>query len=531
MSDTTELADISQSAPKREEALKQPLKAKVVRGSLWSIARKFLVAPISLFLVPFTLHKLGIAGYGTWAVLATILNLSWLLDPGLSPTVTKYVAEHSGTDNIPEVRRVLDTSLALCIALATLASCILWFGAHIIIREFFRGPDALGVSQIMDFWPLMALGIGASFLTAPFTAFINGHQRMDLSNMLILSAELFGSLATFVFLVAGAGVRGLLLAYLLSSLFIFGGGILISRRLLPGLVPNPFRCKLATLRKVVVFSLPLYSGSVMSMIQGQMEKLYLARLTGIIPVGWYNAASEGAVKVRRVPDLLLGPVLAAASELDATKEKNKLEELHFRGHKYIALVSVPLVVFAVVAARTIVTAWLGRSMAIIAVPFALIAIGNFFSQISGPTYYIMAGRGILRPMVHVAILTGVLNIILSYIFIKLWGFSGAALGTVVPMVLSTLYFFIVCDTYFVASIWNTLRRAYLKPVLCSMAAAPLVLFVANLAVNIWARLALQVVLYAVVFLAGIAVSRFIDSFDIDNAVMHFPFMRFARRFV
>ena len=56
---------------------------------------------------------------------------------------------------------------------------------------------------------------------------------MDLSNALILAAELFSSLVTVVLLLAGAKVWGLLAAQLCGSLFILVGGIGISRRLLP----------------------------------------------------------------------------------------------------------------------------------------------------------------------------------------------------------------------------------------------------------------------------------------------------------
>src|SRR5277367_6096311 len=71
-------------SPQLAEIENKPLHFKVVRGAMFSILRKIIVAPISLLLVPFTLHKIGVAGYGTWAILSTIINLTWLLDPGLS---------------------------------------------------------------------------------------------------------------------------------------------------------------------------------------------------------------------------------------------------------------------------------------------------------------------------------------------------------------------------------------------------------------------------------------------------------------
>ena len=509
----------------------KPLAFKVARGAISSVLRKVIVAPISLLLIPFTLYKVGVAGYGTWAILATIINLAWLMDPGLGPTVTKYVAEYSGTNNISEIRRVLDASCAICLFMSAAASCILWFCSHAIIREFFRGPDAPPASEILSLWPLVLLCISVFLMTAPFLSVINGRQRMDLTNVLIFAAELFSPLVTVVFLLLGAKVRGLLAAQLLTSSFILVGSIVIARRLLPSVIPNPFRCKLATVRKIVSFSVPLYAGYIMVTLQGQLEKLYLARFVGVVPVGWYSVASEGALKIKRGPDLLLGPVLAAASELDAVKEQHKLEELHFRAHKYLALTAVPLVVFAVVTAKTLVSLWVGGHLSVIAFAFALLVIGNLFPQMGSPTYFTMVGRGILRPAVYTALLATVLNIVMSYIFIKRWGFAGAALGTALPMIISTIYFFIMSSKYFEVPLYQILRRAYLKPLVCSVAAVSVVPAIGLLKLHIWQSLAVEMIAFAAIYLGGLAVTRFFDSFDFAKAESHLPFLRLARHIV
>jgi len=269
----------------------------------------------------------------------------------------------------------------------------------------------------------------------------------------------------------------------------------------------------------------------MTTLQGQLEKLYLARLVGIVPVGWYSVASQGAVKIRRGPDLLLGPVLAAASQLDAEKERHKQEELHFRTHKYLAMTAVPLVVFAVVTAKTLMRLWVGNDLGMVAFTFALLVIGNFSTQVGAPTYLIMVGRGILRPAVYTALLAAVLNVVLSYIFIKRWGFSGAALGTALPMIISTIYFFIAYRPHFEIPLYQTLRRAYVKPLLCAVAAVVVVPAIGLLKLPIWQGLLVDVIAFGVIYLSGLAVTRFFDGSDFANAENHLPFLRLTRRII
>ncbi len=502
----------------------KPIGFKVARGVVFSVLRKLLVAPISLLLVPFTLHKVGVTGYGIWAILSTIISFVWLMDPGLGPTVTKFVAELRGTKETHEIQRVLDASCAICLFMCVLASVIVWSCSHLIIKELFRGPAAPTAASILPLWPLVLVCMSSFLMTAPFLALINGMQRMDLTNVLMVSAEIISAVVTVVLLLAGLKVVGLLIAQLSSSLFLLIGAFVVVRRLFPARVVNPFRCELSVVRRIVTFSLPLYAGYVMTTLQGQLERLYLARMVGIVPVGWYSVASQGAAKVRRVPDLLLGPVLAAASELDAGQQRQKLEELHFRAHKYLALTAVPMVVFAVVCANALMRLWVGNSLQVVALTFAILVIGNLFPQAGSPTYFIMVGRGILRPAVYAALLAIVLNIALSYIFIKLWGFAGAALGTALPMIINTIYFFVVCREYFQTSLWHTIRRAYFKPLLSSIAAVSAVPAIRLLGLRNGKGLLAEAVVFSVIYLAGLTVTRFFDRFDLASAETQLPFL-------
>jgi O-antigen/teichoic acid export membrane protein len=451
------------------------------------------------------------------------------MDPGLSPAITKFIAEHSGRGEFPQIRQVLDTSCAVCLVMSAIAVCTLWFGSHPVIGQLFHGPDAPPTSEVLSLWPLVLVTIAAGLMSIPFRAAINGLQRMDITNLLIFSAEVISVSFTVIFLLAGAKVRGLLIAELMASLFMLSGSVVIVRRLLPSTVPNPFHCELVTLRKIGSFSMILYSGYIMTTLQGQLEKLYLARFVGVVPVGWYSMASQAASKVQRVPDLLLGPVLAAASELDAAKERRKVNELHFRAQKYLAFVSVPLVIFALFTAKTLVTLWVGNHLEIIAFPFALLVLANFFPQMGAPTYFILVGRGILRPAVYAAVLASVLNIVLSILFITRWGFSGAVWGTALPMIISTVYFLVTCKPHFEISLYQTLRRAYLKPVLCALAAALVIPVINAFSLRIWQGLLVKIIAYGVLYLAGLAVTRFFDSFDFAKAESHLPLLRLVRR--
>jgi len=507
----------------------KPLGLKMVRGVVFSLTRKMVAGPLFLLLVPFTLHKVGATGYGTWAILMTLINISLFLDWGLGESVIKHIAEYNGKKDIELTQRLLNATFALYLLIATLTVCLLGFGSHFIVGQLFHGPSDQIISQVLTLWPLLLLIVAADVLARPFSSAINGLQRIDLANVVLFVQSLINAGFTIAFLLAGAKLGGLLLATLLSSLFNLIACAAITRKLLPAIVPNPLRCDLPMLKQICTFSLALFSGRAMVMIQGQLEKLYLARFVGVVQVGWYEVASESASKVRRLPDQLLSPVMAAASELHAADEQDKLRELYFRINKYFAVSAIPFVVFALFSAKALMKLWLGPGLVAIAVPFAGLVIGNLFLQVGAPIHAVLVGRGILRPGVYGALVTGALNIVLSYIFIRRWGFAGAMLGTTLSMVLGSIYFFAAAAPHFEIPLYQTLFRAYLKPVLCSFAAALAMWPVRSMGPSGWRDLLGGVGVFGIVYLAGLLLTRFFDSFDLTKAERYLPIFRFARR--
>jgi O-antigen/teichoic acid export membrane protein len=380
-------------------------------------------------------------------------------------------------------------------------------------------------------WTLLLPIVAAGLLLKPFIAVINGFQRLDLANVLLFCGAAVNAVLTVIFLLFGGKVGALLLAELIGAFVNLLVGFWLVRGLLPSIVPNPLRCNFPMAGKICTFSLGLYSGSIMNTVQEQVEKLYLARLVGVVPVGWYGMAMEASTKVRRLPDILLSPVMAAASELDAASERQKISELYFRSHKYVAAIAMPLAVFAVVFAKPLVTLWLGPALSFIAIPFALLVVGNMVLQAGAPIYAVLAGQGILKPSIYTALIIAVLNIVLSLALIARFGFIGAAWGSVIPVIIGNTYYFTVTKRYFEIGFLTVLRRAYLKPVLGSLAAALIAVVAGTRVSNLWLHLLVIGLVFGICYLLGLLLSRFFDQFDISRLEEHVPFARRARQFV
>jgi O-antigen/teichoic acid export membrane protein len=248
-------------------------------------------------------------------------------------------------------------------------------------------------------------------------------------------------------------------------------------------------------------------------------------------VGWYDIASDTALKLRGVISLILSPVMAAASELDALGDESRIQELYYRAHKYLALIGVPAVFYVAATSNRFVELWLGPNMKLIALPLSVLLAVNFFNLASGPGFLILTGRGNMTPGIQSAILGIVCNIVLSLVLIYRFGFAGAVMGTAGAIIIATSFYVGVFHRITRYPLIPVLREAYLKPTLCSALSLAVIRIVHSTGSLSWFGLVVMGVAFATLFAVTVLMSRFFDEYDWNRIEGFLPLMRHARRII
>lgn len=506
----------------------KPVSAKVVRNALFSLLQNIVVFPIPFLLIPFILGKVGISDYGVYAVLFAVIGFTALTDLGMAATLTKHVAEHYAKGDFAALKRLLDTGLMFYLLVCLFVMSALWAASGRLLPGLFRNIS-IPYHELRHVWLVIILITGINILAAPFSSVVGGLQRMDLGSVLGFVNVIANAVFTVLFLSLGWHLRGLVYANLAGALL--GLGLLVGfvHKLLPNISINPFLFDRQEMKEVFTFSWRLYVTQVGFVFQCQIEKVYLGWLVGMTPVAWYNIASTAGIKARRVPELLLSPVMAAASELDARGDAEKLKELYYRAHKYMAFLSIPLVVLVAVLCRQFVNLWLGPQLIVVAIPLALLVLTNIFNLITGPGYYITIGQGELSPAVKACVCGTVLNVVMSFFLIRFYGFSGAVLGTITSAAFGMTLFMYLFHRYSGYPYKRLFAESYLKPLGASLAGAAACFPIRSLKPIGWGGLVLEVVIFGVVYLMALIVTRFFDAFDLKQAAKLLP-VSFPRAF-
>ena len=516
--------------PKDARGAQVPLSTKVIRNAFFGAMRYVLVAPIPFVMTPLILDKIGAGGYGTWAVFLAVNGLTSLADLGLVGTLSKFVAEYHAQHDIKALGKVLNSGLAVFLVLAVFIAVGLWTVTPVVANWLFRG-SAMSRAEVIGLFRIFSIVVGANILTLMFASVTTGLQRLDITNLISAGNLFLSALFSAILLLQGWGLRGLVIGYIVSSILTIGTYLIVIARLLPQVSMNPFRFDKQEARKMFSFSFRLYFTQAAVAVNTQIEKIFLALLVGVAAAGWYDIASDVAMKLRGALAFVLGPVLPAASELSALGDDDRLRELYFRTHKYLALIGIPAVSLAAAISERFVELWIGPAMKMIVIPLAILVVVSLVNLATGPGFLIFAGRGHLKPGVDTAILGIVSNVVISFVLIYASGFSGAVVGTAVSLVLAACYFIVIFHRQTKYSFLRLTTEAYLRPVLCAALAIPAAVLIHPAASASWFGLVMIGVIAGALYSGLILLSGFFDSYDWSKIEAFVPGARYVRRLV
>src|SRR5262249_41191743 len=205
----------------------------------------------------------------------------------------------------------------------------------------------------------------------------------------------------------------------------------------------------------------------------QVDKLIISRFLGIASVSFYEISSRLTSFMRAVPLVLISALIPATSELGARNDRAKIRQTYYIASKYVCLLTVAVVAYLMLEARSIVNFWIGRPgfdtsvvlIQILAIGYGVNVMGGAASQ---------TGAGIGRPEFDMksTVLLGVLNPILSLVLVHRFGAAGAAAGASIALVVAAVYLLIIFHRYYLEnSVWTLFREVQIRPIVASSIAS------------------------------------------------------------
>ena len=194
-------------------------------GSNWGVT---LVTVIVLYvLTPFTLHKLGTDGYGTWLLITSMNGYLGLLVLGVPMASVRYFAQHVANQDIRKLNEAISSCTGLYLLLGVIA-LVIGMGLYAFFT-LYGIPTPLH-SDARSAFAIMVVFVAAGFVSLLPEGILAAHGDFVPRNMVRLASLVMRLGLTVGLLTLNASLTLLALVQLGCQVFDFLACLLIIRR-------------------------------------------------------------------------------------------------------------------------------------------------------------------------------------------------------------------------------------------------------------------------------------------------------------
>jgi O-antigen/teichoic acid export membrane protein len=427
---------------------------RLARNSIFGLVSFSVPTAVLLAAYPLLIHRIGTDAFGVFVLASGLTGSIGLLDPGLTPATTHFVAKDMSLGHREDAARSITTSLLLYAALGIAGSIAVWLAAPWLASTFSGGKVDIGAAE----WAfrLAGLQIGTTFLINVCAGTFKGLHRFDWSALLMstLAITSYGAavVATLVWAPNLFSVAiAFTIAYLAVAVIALALLVAICQHL--GIPVTRTRPSLSALRRLVRFGIVMTGNSLASFFLYQVQRFVVGAAIGPAAVTVYQLATTIPGKAQT---LIASATEALFPFASSSPDRAELRRAYLRMLKGGALIAFVLLGTLTIGRGPILSWWIGSQTAIEAAEvLPLFAAAYFLISLTPAPYYLANGLG--KPQLNTAcyLLNGLSNVVFLAILLP-GGLTLAKVGWafLAANVLNTVVYQILAEKV----LWRNWRR-------------------------------------------------------------------------
>jgi O-antigen/teichoic acid export membrane protein len=366
-------------------------KSVLARNTAWSVAGYGLQFLTPVILIPYIVSRIGDVQYGIWVTIYTLAGWSVYYDFGIWGSLVKGVADRQARGDREGQRRLWATWLYFDLVA----------GAAVIAAAAAAGPELIRRFiprvEVSVAFPLFVGLALQSVLTVVMRHLINtlqGLQRLDLTNIMVLILVPLWAGGQVLFLELGWGMQGLMINGILFAVLQIVILIVLLFRLGYPMAFSPALFSFAELRRLVSFGWTLQAGLFLNQAFRNDRLVMSRRGSSETMIAVYQFGAGIMDRLAGAVSILSSGILSAASDLVARGDLDRVRVLFMRGTKYHGLAAFGLLGFAALFGHELMMFWMGRPLPDSVVVLRVMALGGIATAIGhcGQSVAVALGR-------------------------------------------------------------------------------------------------------------------------------------------
>lgn len=438
-------------------------------GSSWFSLGVNIV--VGIFLSPFILHRLGDTAFGIWVLIFSVTGYYGLFDLGIRSSVIRYVSTYTATNDEQGLAKLINTSLATYSGIGVVALAVTLVCSLFIDRLFRIPPEFLVTAR----WLFLMVGaaVALGFPTGVFGGILEGLQRFYFVNLTNLVSTLLRAALIVLALTHGKGL--LTVALITVALPILSS--LVRAAIVMRVLPIHFGWRYVdrgSLREIANYSAVSFILMIAYKLRFKTDEIVIGTFLSVTAITYFSIGDRLLDYATEVVSSLAQIFVPMSGQSHASGKMDRLRTILVAGNRACAFIILPIAATLIILGKSVIAAWVGTRYIAASYPVLLVLVVPMtFSLAQAASVRILYGMAKHQGLAWVTLMESIANLILSIALIRPLGIVGDALGTAIPLLLTSLFFMPrhLCRLLGVRVV-TFVREAYSLPLLM---VAPLVL--------------------------------------------------------
>ncbi|MEK6939051.1 MAG: flippase, partial [Nanoarchaeota archaeon] len=406
---------------------------EIIRGGLY-ITLGSIIAFIFSYLFRIVLAKnFSIEEYGLFY---SIYNFITFFLPfvclGLDQSSIHYIVKYKTEENYNKIKTVVASTFFFQLATNLLFILLIFIFSSYLENDYFHYENS------GYYLKLMLILIFFNLLVSVSVEIIYGFQKTKVFSLYAPIQNFLYFILTICFMYFGRGLSSPFLAYIAATILLTIIFTIFARKYF-----NFFQYKIVQFRAITkelfVFGLPMILTGFSARIMTQTDTLMLTSMTSLKEVGLYNAALPLATIFMLVGSAIVTVTFPLFTELWHRNAQEKIGFYLKYIYKYLFLLILPITVVLIIFRDFLLRVMFGPEYLAAGTALIFLVISTIFVIFSGINLTSINAFGYPKLVSKIIFLGAIINIILNYILINIWGINGAALATMISYMFLFIY--------------------------------------------------------------------------------------------
>jgi len=402
---------------------------KALQGSIIVLLFQFGAGLLGYIVRIMYARQLSVYEFGMFYALIAFFNLIFgFKSLGLNQSLIKFIPEYLEKREYGKIKGAVLWVSGLQISLALIFSIILWILSEWLCAVFFKDPD------ILIFFRALVLGQFVLAFVDIFRHINQGYQHHLWFSLYEFSyMGLILGMSSILFF--ALDMNGLIVPVIVYATYPVLLGVLYYARFFTRTFPGFLKIERTFSRidftRLFRFGVPLIFATLGGLILGQTDIIMLTWFHDATVVSLYNASLPASKIITYFAIGVSAVFFPLTAELWIKKDMKNLIHNIRRSFIFSSLFLIPLTIVFISFPKVILTVLFGEAFSPAFFSMQILSVGMLFYSYTIIGFSFIKGIGRTVILTKIVLVGAVLNLILNFIFVPMWGIVGASISTAI----------------------------------------------------------------------------------------------------